>query len=220
MRSATVVLTAVALCALVAPVAAQADPQRADPGDHRQRQSGPQTSDGVRGPIAPYVPRALRKPPVISDEVTWPVAPGVTFRQWDQTDARGPIRASLLTIDPATPGVAIDYAAAKVVRHRETVRRMIAPDGAIAGINGDFYDIGDTGAPLGLGVDRERGLLHARRNGWNRSFIVKNGVPSIANVRMKAKVVQVPWLKVTHYNSPTIFDGQIGSYDYRWGHEA
>ena len=31
---------------------------------------------------------------------------------------------------------------------------MIAPDGAIAGINGDFYDITDTGAPLGLGVDR------------------------------------------------------------------
>ena len=69
-------------------------------------------------------------------------------------DARGPIRASLLTIDPATPGLSIDYASSKAVRHTQTVRRMVGLDGAIAGINGDFYDIGDTGAPLGLGADR------------------------------------------------------------------
>jgi hypothetical protein len=219
MRAATAVLTAVSLCALAAPVA-QADPQRPDGGDHRQRQSGPQTSDGVRGPIAPYVPRALRTPPVVTNEVTWPVVPGVTFRQWDQVDARGPIRASLLTIDPATPGLAIDYASNRAVRHRATVRRMIARDRAIAGINGDFYDIGDTGAPLGLGVDRERGLLHARKSGWNRAFLIKNGHPTIANVRMRAKVVQEPWLRITHYNSPTVFDGQIGIYDYRWGNAA
>jgi hypothetical protein len=152
--------------------------------------------------------------------VTWPVAPGVTFRQWDQVDARGPIRASLLTIDPATPGLAIDYASTRSVRHRETVRRMIARDGAIAGINGDFYDIGDTGAPLGLGVDRQRGLLHARKSGWNRAFLIKNGVPTIANAPMRAKVVQEPWLRITHYNSPTVFDGQIGVYDHRWGYTA
>ena len=83
----------------------------------------------------------------------------MTFRQWEQVDTRGPIRASLLTLDLATtPGLAIDYAEpARRCSNRETVRRMIARDGAIAGINGDFYDIDDTGAPLGLGVDRERG---------------------------------------------------------------
>ena len=140
-------------------------------------QRGPQTSDGVRGRIAPYVPRALRLPAVITSDVTWSVAPGITFRQWEQVDARGPIRASLLTIDPATPGVAIDYASSRSVRNRETVRHMIRRDHAIGGINGDFYDIGDTGAPLGLGVDRERGLLHARKSGWNRAFFIKNGVP-------------------------------------------
>jgi len=217
-------LAALALCAVAA--GTTVGPADADPGssrpekDDRRAQRGPQTSDGVRGPIAPYVPRALRREPVITSDVTWPVAPGVTFRQWDQVDARGPIRASLLTIDPATPGLAIDYASTRSVRHRATVRRMIAPHGAIAGINGDFYDIGDTGAPLGLGVDRQRGLLHARKSGWNRAFVIKNGVPTIANVPMRAKVVQEPWLRITHYNSPTIFDGQIGVYDHRWGYTA
>ena len=227
MRSAALVLTAVTACALAIPATGAADPGTPHPhavqakgADQRPRQHGRQTSDGVRGAIAPYLPRALRTPPVITRDETWPVAPGVTFRSWDQVDARGPIRASLLTIDPATPGLSIDYASSKAVRHTQTVRRMIGLDGAIAGINGDFYDIGDTGAPLGLGVERRRGLLHARKSGWNRAFMIRDGVPSIANVPMQAKVVQEPWMRITHYNSPTIFDGQIGIYDYRWGATA
>jgi hypothetical protein len=221
MHRRRVALASVVACAAVA--SATQVPAGADPGlsrpeaDQRVAQKGPQTSDGVRGPIAPYVPRALRTPPVITSDVTWPVVPGVTFRQWEQVDTRGPIRASLLTIDPATPGLAIDYAASRSVRNRQTVRRLIGRDGAIAGINGDFFDISDTGAPLGLGVDRQRGLLNARKSGWNRAFLIKHGVATIANAPMKAKVVQEPWMKITHYNSPTIFDGQIGIYDYRWG---
>jgi hypothetical protein len=219
MRAAALLLTALTACA-VAVGTTSAD---ADPGAHadtRPRQLGPQTSDRERGAIAPYVPRALRMEPVISNEVTWPVVPGVTFRQWDQLDARGTIRAYLLTIDPATPGLAIDYAASKSVRNTETVRDMIARDHAVAGINGDFYDIGDTGAPLGLGVDLKRGIVHARKDGWNRAFYLKHGVPGIANLPMTAKVVQEPWMKIKHLNSPTIFDGQIGVYDYRWGPTA
>jgi exopolysaccharide biosynthesis protein len=214
-------LTVCALVVGVGPGPADADPGTSRPeADKRIAQQGPQTSDGVRGTLAPYVPRALRTPPVITNDVTWSVAPGITFRQWDQVDTRGPNRAYLLTIDPATPGVAIDYASSKSVRNRETVRHMIRGNHAIAGVNGDFYDIFDTGAPLGLGVDRERGLLHARKSGWNRTFLIKDGVPAIANLPMRAKIVQEPWMKITHYNSPTIFDGQIGVYDHRWGNTA
>jgi len=213
-----------AVCALV--VAIGRGPADADPGgsrpeaDKRQVQRGPQTSDGVGGQIAPYVPRFLRKPAVITSDVTWTVAPGVTFRQWDQLDARGPIRASLLTLDIATPGLAIDYAASKSVRNRDTVRRLIRGVGTVAGINGDFYDIGDTGAPLGLGVDRQRGLVNARKFGWNRAFVIKNGNYDIVNAAMRAQIVQKPWLTITNYNSPTVMIGKVGIYDYRWGLSA
>ena len=218
-------VAAMALCALAAgaavgPADAQPGDQPGDRPEHDERvaQRGAQTSDGVRGRIAPYVPQGLRPPPVITSDVTWPVVPGVTFRQWEQVDTRGPIRASLLTLDLATtPGLEIDYAGARRVQDIDTVRRLIAPDGAIAGVNGDFYDIHDTGAPLGLGVDRRLGLLHARKYGWNRAFSVKDGVPTISNLPMEAKLVQEPWMKIQHYNSPTIFDGRIGLYDHRWG---
>jgi hypothetical protein len=102
-------LTALALAVPTAPSTAGADPGTTTP-DKRPHQHGPQTSDRVPGTIAPYLPRALRTDPVISNEVTWQVVPGVTYRQWDQLDARGPIRAYLLTIDPGTPGLSIDDA--------------------------------------------------------------------------------------------------------------
>ncbi|MEO6512994.1 MAG: phosphodiester glycosidase family protein [Nocardioides sp.] len=218
MRAPRLVLTLVTACALAVPVVA--GPSAADPGpgpDKRPHQKGPQTSDGVRGAIAPYVPRALRTDPVISNEATWAVAPGVTYRQWDQLDARGSIRAYLLTIDPRTPGIRLDYAGPNKVGSTETVRDMVTRRRASAGINGDFYDIGDTGAPLGLGVENHDGLLHGRKNGWNRAFMMKDGVPSIGLLPMKGTVAGIPWMKIKHRNSPTIFDGEIGAYDYRWG---
>ena len=56
--------------------AAVADPGTSRPeADKRLAQRGPQTSDGVRGRLAPYVPRALRTPPVITNDVTWAVRP-------------------------------------------------------------------------------------------------------------------------------------------------
>jgi hypothetical protein len=113
--------------------------------------------------------------------------------------------------------LAIDYAGSLSVSGGLTVRQLVARDHGIAGVNGDFYDIFDTDAPLGLGVDSRQGLVHARKNGWNRAFVIKDGVPNIANVPMKAKVVQHPWMKISHLNSPTIFDGEIGVYDHRWG---
>jgi hypothetical protein len=212
-------LTALALAVPTAPSTAGADPGTTTP-DKRPHQRGPQTTDRVPGTIAPYVPRALRTDPVISNEVTWQVVPGVTYRQWDQLDARGPIRAYLLTIDPGTPGLTIDYASSKRVSTTETVRDMIARDRAIAGINGDFYDIGDTGAALGLGVDLQRGLVHGRKFGWNRAFYLRKGVPEIGTLAVRAKLVQEPWMRIKHLNSPTVFDGEIGAYDYRWGPTA
>ena len=40
----------------------------------------------------------------------WRIAPGIRFKRWDRTDARGQVRAYLVKIDPEVPGVTIDYA--------------------------------------------------------------------------------------------------------------
>ena len=81
-------LVLVGVVAAAAVPAAVADPGTSRPeADKRLAQRGPQTSDGVRGKLAPYVPRALRTPPVISNDVTWSVAPGITFRSRQPSEA-------------------------------------------------------------------------------------------------------------------------------------
>lgn len=178
------------------------------------------TSDGERGPIALPLPATLRSAPRI-DPVSWQVAPGVSYTQWDQVDARGPIRAHLLTVKARRPGVRIDYAAMGQVRQTARVKDILAPDEAIAGVNGDFFDIGVTGAPLGLGQDRQRGLVHARDDGWNSAFFLNRwGNPDIGALPMTARVRHHPELTISNVNSPFVKPDGIGVYTRSWGTTA
>jgi hypothetical protein len=146
------------------------------------------------------------------------VAPGVRYTRWEQRDARGPIRAHLLTINPSTPGLRLDYATKGPVRRTAPTAEILAVDHAVAGVNGDFYDIGDTGAPLGLGRDRQKGLLHARTESWNAAFYLDGkGVPQIGTLPMVARIPQHPDFHVTNLNSPFVRPGGIGAYTRGWG---
>lgn len=183
---------------------------------HPQHSSG-----GDAGTIAAPLPPTARRAPIETSRVSWEVAPGVTFTRWTQADARGPITAHLLTVDPSTPGLEIDYASMGAVRRVAPVRDMLARDDAVAGVNGDFYDIGHTGAPLGLGKDRQRGLLHAREQGWNNAFFInRHGRAGIGDLPMQAKVLYHPRMAITNLNSPFVAPGGIGIYTRAWGRTA
>ncbi|MBI2243376.1 MAG: phosphodiester glycosidase family protein [Nocardioides sp.] len=195
-------------------------------GGHGNRPDVPRTlhpqhtSGGEEGEVAAALP-SMRRTASQNWRTSWQVAPGVKFTRWSQTDARGPIVAHLLTIDPKTPGLRIDYASMGAVRRVAPVRDILAVDNAVAGVNGDFYDIGHTGAPLGLGKDRQRGLLHAREDGWNKAFFInRHGRAGIGDLPMTARVLYHPKLKVTNLNSPFVMPGGIGIYTPRWGRTA
>ena len=213
------------VCALLAAAPALAGdpgrhPQPAQPSSSSPRVLHPQHSSGGEAgtPVLPFAPSGRT---TTTDEVGWEVAPGVTYARWSQTDARGPIRAHLLTIDPSTPGLTIDYASMGAVRRVAPVADILARDKAVAGVNGDFYDIGRTGAPLGLGKDRELGLLHARQAGWNRAFFIdRRGRADIGDLPMTARIVGHGDLEVTNLNSPFVAPGGIGVYTHRWGRTA
>ncbi|CAN5285863.1 hypothetical protein BH09ACT12_BH09ACT12_26030 [soil metagenome] len=178
----------------------------------------PQTSDGVKGAIAR--PRVVteRGPGDVSVRRYWQVAPGITGMVWDERDARGPIRANLLTIDWTEPGISIDYANDGPVHNTAPVRTILARDHAIAGVNGDFFDIGDTGAPLGIGRDRQRGLLHGRLAGWNSAFyFTADGDPEIGPLQVTTTIKQRPGITITNVNSPSVAIGGIGVYTRSWG---
>ncbi|WP_395692247.1 phosphodiester glycosidase family protein [Nocardioides sp.] len=215
-----VLLVAVAaVCALTVPPAL-AGPAGPHPGTTR-RAPQPRVSSADE-PVTTVPARTSRHPrTTTSDEVGWQVAPGVTYSSWRQTDARGPVVAHLLTIDPSTPGLRIDYASGATVRQVATVAHLVEEAGGVAGVNGDFYDIGRTGAPLGVGADPRHGLLHAPRSGWNDAFFLdRRGRPRIGELPMAARVLHHPRLRITNLNSPYVAPGGIGAYTPAWGRTA
>lgn len=177
-----------------------------------------QSSDGDPGVPAPQVPFYRRGYTERRTTIKKQVSPGVTYTQFDIDDARGPNRVYLLAIKTRTPGLKLDYAAQSHITRTAPILKTLQIDHAVAGVNGDFYDIGDTGAPLGLGKDRQRGVLHGRLAGWNSAFYLDaKGKPQIGTLALHARITQHPKVSLTNVNSPFVAPGGIGVYTSAWG---
>jgi hypothetical protein len=201
----------------VAPGWAEDGGSRSRAADDGDRQRVPQTSDGLRGERALPLPDAFRVQDTWTTLQTYPVAPGVGFEQFTLTGPRKTLRGQLVRIDPATPGLGLDLVAGKHVASRHLVADVLDPN-AIVGVNGDFFDIRDTDAPLGVAKDRQRGVLNGVQSGWNSAFWVDAaGVPHIGDLYADAVIRQRPRLDVTTVNSPSVRPGQIGLYTRDWG---
>lgn len=208
------------VCALTAATPAVGDPGH--PGSHARDDRDPrdqQTSDGVRGEIAAPLPEWLREPARRDIRNKWTVAPGVRAAIWDEYGVRGPVRYYLLTADLRKRGLRVDYTNAGAVRRTAPLSQMLArTKSAVGGVNGDFFDIGDTGAPLGIGKDRQRGPLHGPRGGWNNAFFFDSlGRPQIDELPMVPVLKERPRMMLTNVNSPSVRPGGIGAYNRQWG---
>lgn len=224
MRLRVGLLVAALLAATVGLVLFPGTPGRDTPDDRgtlagdRSEGQPRQTSDGEAGEIAEEVPPYLRARPRISKERSWRIAPGVRFDRWDRTDYRGKIRAYLTTVNPARAGVTIDYASGARVPDRGPLTSLLARDDAVVGVNGGFFDIDDTGAPLGVGQDRQRGFLHGARYTWNNAFWTdRSGRSRIGRMPLDAQILEYPQMELTNVNSPRARAGAIGVWDSRWG---
>ncbi len=175
------------------------------------------SSDGLPGTTV--LPGNGRVVPVISNEFSQEIAPGLSYRRWDTTDARGRFRAHLLVGDLAEATLGVRYVGAGKVRHRAPVRRLLTRNNAIAGVNGDFFDIGELGAPLGLGV--HRGTLRHGHLRPHAAFVVgRGGKPRIGSISVVTRIREFPELTITSVNSPVVDRHGIGLYTPLWGRTA
>lgn len=68
------------------------------------------------------------------------IAPGVRYEEFSLPVAGGTAYGSLLTADLTDPDVSVDLLTSGAVSSREPVSRMADEQGAVAGVNGDFFD--------------------------------------------------------------------------------
>ncbi len=97
------------------------------------------------------------------------VAPGVTYEEFDIDGARGVAHAHVLRVDLGNPQVRVDLLYPGAVASRAQVSKMADAQGAVAGVNGDFFNISEaqhpgvevTGASVGPAIAAGRALKAA-----------------------------------------------------------
>jgi hypothetical protein len=177
------------------------------------------------------IPDVAIAPPgegIITRREDTPVAPGVSYTSFDRLDARGWLRGDILVADLDAGGVTVDYLNPGTVSGREVLSQQVARKGAIAGVNGDFFDINDTGAPLGVGIERDADggagrFVNGPAAGHNDTAVIdKFGLGRIAQVFLEGTATDDDASKVdlTNLNSPSVNSGGIGLYTPQWGQAA
>ncbi|MFC5218166.1 phosphodiester glycosidase family protein [Streptomyces coerulescens] len=102
-----------------------------------------------------------------------PIAPGVTYDEFDIAAAKGTAHAHVLTVDLREPGVRLDLLYPGAAAARATLSRQATAQGAVAGVNGDFFNISEaqhpgveaTGASVGPVIAQGEALKGAVPNG-------------------------------------------------------
>ncbi len=82
------------------------------------------------------------------------VAPGVRRATYRLTTSNGPLVISVVSVELSDPTVRLGAALAsdRLISPGETISSMAARTGAVAGVNADYFDIGQTNQPLGIVV--------------------------------------------------------------------
>ncbi|WP_405740003.1 phosphodiester glycosidase family protein [Streptomyces sp. NBC_00028] len=76
-----------------------------------------------------------------------PVASGVTYQEYDLQAAKGPTRIHVIRADLRDPKVRLDLLYPGAVAARAPVSQLADTQGAVAGVNGDFFNITETQHP-------------------------------------------------------------------------
>jgi hypothetical protein len=104
-------------------------------------------------------PAALAPPPpfpLVVAQAAAPefVAPGISRADYRLTTNAGPIVVHVVAVDPQeeTVRLAVVVARDRMISNGETVSSMAVRTGAVAGVNGDYFDVGQTNQPLNVVV--------------------------------------------------------------------
>ena len=142
-------------------------------------------------PAGPGLAQSLDFWPAVfsSSGFTVPVASGILYSHFKVGTAAGPLNVHHLSVDLSNPTVRAGAGLAhnRLMSDDETVSSMVARSGAIAGVNGDFFDIRGSGIPLNIVV--RDGELVRSPTAWVAFAIRKDGRPRIDRFKWTGTVV-------------------------------
>lgn len=216
-RIAAVLATVAASAATLAAPVAAADPLDAPLGPP-PAEAAPAASSAGEAPRTLAAAAQDTADGIVTDTATAPVAPGITLTEFDRFDPQGWIRGDTLTVD-LTGGAVPAYLSPGTVSARTPLSEQAGRAGAVAAVNGDFFDISATGAPLGVGVSGGR-LQTAPASGHNlTAAVTAEGKARLAEIFLSASLTLPGGERVaaTNFNGARLPADGIGVYTPLWG---
>ncbi|MDF3051000.1 MAG: hypothetical protein K0R87_2638 [Pseudonocardia sp.] len=155
---------------------------------------------------------------------------GVTHREFTAKAGGRPVEGDVVEVDLTRPGVRVTLLDSGIVASRATVTDMANDVGAVAAINGDFFDIGRSSAAAGPAVRDGRALKAAVPQGRRAAppvagaetdyafTIGDDGAARVDRLRLEATVraPQAEWPAVALNQHAVPVDG-IGIFTNVWG---
>ncbi len=138
------------------------------------------------------------------------VAPGVQYSRYALRTSSGPLSIHHLRLDMGNPEVHLGVGLAhnQLISGDETVSSMVRRSGAVAGVNGDYFDIGDSGMPLNILV--QEGRLLRSPSGRAALAVGMDGRARIVRYAWHGTIL-LPATRVTHwisgFNTGTFLEG-------------
>jgi hypothetical protein len=167
------------------------------------------------------------------------LAPGVRYQEFDIPAAKGVTHAHVVTVDLREPRVRLDLLYPGAVAARSPVSGMADAAGAVAGVNGDFFNITETqhpgveatGAAVGPAISKGRVLKGAVPDGQrfgpalppgtHTEDVIGVGVDGRARLddlaldgSIRTPVDRLPLGGLNQYALP---EGSIGAFTSAWG---
>ncbi|HEY5426330.1 MAG TPA: phosphodiester glycosidase family protein, partial [Candidatus Tumulicola sp.] len=145
----------------------------------------PGSAAELPSPLAPGAPfpHILQEAPTVET-----IAPGVEYGEYVMDTTAGPLAIHVVAIAPHRSDVTVGEVLANDVleSHGETVGAMAKRTAAVAGINGDYFDIGNTNRPTNV-VVRRGVLLQVPRKRYALA-ITRDGYPQITEFSFLAQI--------------------------------
>ncbi|HZE40809.1 MAG TPA: phosphodiester glycosidase family protein [Stackebrandtia sp.] len=159
------------------------------------------------------------------------VAPGVDYSTFDTDTSHGSAHGYLLKIDLSQKGVKVGALYPGHVGATGVITSQADRVGAVAGINADFFNIGETGATVGPmvidGTDYKAGVPGAQRFGpslppgdTNDTVfgITADGTPAISDLKLDGTATGPDGaITLSGLNQYAITVGGVGVFTSQWG---
>jgi hypothetical protein len=162
-------------------------------------------------------PAANAQPLALVDK-TETLGPGVTLDHDVYLEASGFIDRNVVTVDLGRPDVTSDLLTAPSVAQGSALSQQVNAAGAVAGINGDFFDINNSNAALGFEIQGGALRKSGDRNAGQSFGVTRDGVGQLLNLALTATATWGGTARpLSGLNESAVPADGIAAYTRAWG---